>query len=348
MPKEIPSSDMEDTDAILNAILEQTSSLYKSTTSGTDVNRYPTQSTKPLMTPTMESLLGFSSNDGIQRIYDSLTQTFVSPLPTEVPSRVRVWMDKRLQSVALLLFLASQTVSPIVSANEDDDPFEPNIEAPENLALDLPVRTKVPLTSQIRKGKEKSSQRSSPPAVSSQTTPSAQAFRMSSQQSDHSTVRSNISLNPSERSLLATIPAEDMASQRLRSITTLTPQPALPTTLSSILSHWTVGADPAAYNWAATQKALAAAAEGKEKAESSQSKRAERKKRLQKNIEDWSASRPLRDRPVIGASQPMGVANGSQTIATQESEGVSMSQPLPGPHGMRQSEKTRKKRKQGF
>ena len=351
--------DINDIDALLNAYDRKSSSKDQSNTDSINIGDFSSLSVQPIFTSAMQTLFNIPIEDGLRPIYDSLVRGFISPLPFEVPSRIRVMVDKSLQNVALQLFLASRTVRPLAFADKDDNRPEAVTETRADLTFDLPVRRKASSSSQARKGNEKASQRSSSPAVSSRFTQSAHSFRVSSQQSNHSTVRSNISSNRSESLISTAIPSEDTASQRLRSITTLTPQPTLPNALSSILSHWTVGTDPATYDWAATQRALAIAAEGEEQAESSKSKKSKRKKRrLQKSIEDWSAGRPLRDRAVAGGSQPMpvlltgiqplDVVSSGQTVTTQEGEALPMSQPLPGPHGTSKQNVKKKKRKEGF
>lgn len=49
---------------------------------------------------------------------------------------------------------------------------------------------------------------------------------------------------------------EDPASARLRAYTSLKPQAPPPSSVSRILSHWTLGADPNQYSYQATQQAL--------------------------------------------------------------------------------------------
>ena len=314
----------------------------------------------PLLNPKVQALGGFPGGNEFREIYNTLVQGYLSFLPSKLPLRNRAMLDRSLRQVALQSWLASRTTRPLkIPADRDRRAFDPDAEPQGNLIFDLPMR-RIPSGSSMGavKGRERAFQcSSSPPAASSsQPQTSVTSMRSSSHRSERSRTGVSTRSTQSQSSSSTAAPSEDPASQRLRALVSLTPQPALPTNLSSILAHWTVGADPADYNWAATQNAFAIDKEGDERTDASESRKSKRKKRLQqKSMEDWSASHPLRDRTALGGSQPTpavlagsqptGMVDSSQTVATQDGGLVPMSQPVRGRFGMRTGKDVRKKKR---
>ena len=360
---EISISDINDTTTNFNAFFEHLNYRGDTGTAVIDSERATSTPLTSILTSAAQDQCGLSNGHGLQEIYESLIQVFVSTLPADVPSRNRVILDRSLRNISLQLYLASLAIRPReLPVNGDKAALSLNVEPRGNLIFDLPMRRKASAPSVgSMKGKEKAPQQSSSPVTSSsQLQSSIDPMRSFSQHSDQSTARASTRSTHSQSTSNTAAPSEDPASERLRASVRMTPQPAFSTSVSSILAHWTVGADPADYDWAATQNALAADTEGDDQTEPSQSKKSRRKKRLmQKNIEDWSATRPLRERIIVGGgsqpapavlagSQPTGIGESSQTVATQDSGLMPMSQPLRGRFGARKEPKKKKRRKEGF
>ena len=216
------------------------------------------------MSAALDVCSSVSQELSLSQIYDNLIKLWISPLPTAVPGRVRVAMAKRIRELATQLFLAIYgirfTPSPLPAENDEiaHEPFHMT-----DQSFNLPVRRKRSLT--IRPAKPQQDvlpQRSSSPLASSQISedtgflppsPSLPAPTLPTPEKTPS-LRSKSSISPS----LATVLDEDPASQRLRTLATLTPQPALPSAASDILHHWSEGANPDTYDWETTQDAIAA------------------------------------------------------------------------------------------
>ncbi|KAL9104673.1 MAG: hypothetical protein Q9163_000416 [Psora crenata] len=137
-------------------------------------------------------------------------------------------------------------------------------------------------------------------------------------------------------------PEEDPASQRLRSLTNMTPQSALPTTVADILEQWTIGGDPNSYEWTPMRQTHTRDTEEDPHLQPLESRRAKRRKRMQERIEGWSSTHPLRQRAIGGSqpmpsrplgSQPWQMADSSPAARTQNSIPNIMSQPLGGTDG---------------
>ncbi|TKA73943.1 hypothetical protein B0A49_03153 [Cryomyces minteri] len=167
--------------------------------------------------------------------------------------------------------------------------------------------------------------------------------------------------------------------KRLRQYTTFskaTPPPPLPKPLSTVLSHWTLGADPAEYDWAATRQALES--ESRTANEMSEAERARIARKAAKLLKRQrretaaaeAATAASQQGPVVMASQPVGpsgrwsspapldagsqlVGPGVQSSQLTQSQRLPASQVEPGRHGGRQRHTARgapakKKRAEGF
>ncbi|KAL8711343.1 MAG: hypothetical protein Q9220_004240 [cf. Caloplaca sp. 1 TL-2023] len=137
---------------------------------------------------------------------------------------------------------------------------------------------------------------------------------------------------------------EDSASQRLRALASLAPQPQLPSVMKGILSHWSIGQNPDNYDWEGSQISLYTSGDStgldkmtprKKQKPSAQPSR----QQVQSTVGAFSQPMPIR----LGASQA-GAPRDSQP--SSQFEPITMSQPQPGHFGS--SSKLRKKRRQGF
>lgn len=178
-------------------------------------------------------------------LYETLLVLWISSLGSNVQGRIRVSVEKRLRTISARLYLSSYglwyapDVKEQVAAHSDGE-------------RTLPLRRKGSASSSSRKGNDKArdSSPSQPPESESQDlllstraclptpepTPS-----LHSQQS--SALDSGSSLSPCDR---------------LRAFAQLRAQPPLTESLTRLISHWTVGADPKVYDWTRIQESLIA------------------------------------------------------------------------------------------
>ncbi len=249
-------------------------------------------------------------------VYKGLLKDWVTPLSDEVPGRTRIARAKIAAQMAAELSFASIGVQ----LRPPVDPAPASQEEPATLALstfNLPVHPQLqsPSSSGIGKGKQKQALPYPTPQPSSFDPPAI--------------------LN-SKRSGTAFV--EDLASARLRFYTSLTPQPTLPPSLSSVLSHWTPGSDPANYTWAAPRVALAEPTLEERNIEAREiSRQRKRRERLLKRqrADTLTASQPEPERPY--GSQPTLAIRGLVSSQPTVEDHVPMSQAERGPHGGRLS-----------
>jgi len=258
----------------------------------------------------------------LSQIHDSLIRCWITPLASSIPGRVRVTIEKRLREIAVQIFLASYGIQSEPGPTQDEnDPLT------EQGLFTLPVRRKSSFSSLIKRGKEREApSRSSLPQVSSQVSQDA-GFTQSNPQPPPGTppipdptpsLYSNSSASSLPRS-------EDPASQRLRTLATLTPQTFLPRSMQNILSHWTVGTNPDAYSWEAKQAAPETESTETE-AQTKKGRKLEKqlKRKRQNTMPSSSQSVPSPSSqlapPIVSASQPQ-AARGTQA-STQFSEDV--------------------------
>lgn len=254
------------------------------------------------------------------QIYDSLIHCWITPLASSIPGRVRVTIEKRLREVAAQIYLASYGMQSEPGPSQDED----NVSTEQEL-FTLPVRRKSSFTNLIKKGKERDApSRSSSPQVSSQISQDA-GFTQPNLQPPPGTIPTpdptpSLYSNSSASSLPR---SEDPASQRLRALATLAPQPLLPSSMQNTLSHWTVGTNPEAYDWEAKQ-AVPELEDTEIEAQTKKRRKLEKKLKRKRQNTMPSASQPVpiissqQAPPIVSASQPQ-AARGTQA-STQFSE----------------------------
>ena len=205
--------------------------------------------------------MGFNHGMHLSQIYGSLVRFYVGFLP-HTPSRVRVAIEKQLRNIAAQICLAAHTIRIHTEPVQEEEPQM----LPQDLTFALPVRRKGSTAS--LKGKERASSSSTPPQSSSSSLTGAPSIHTlptpEPPTSSHRSARSGTPSAQSTRSVSSFQTAtttdefhEDPSSRRLRALTALTPQPALPPKLSNILTHWNLGTDPDTYDWDAAQHATA-------------------------------------------------------------------------------------------
>lgn len=277
-------------------------------------------------------------------IYDSMVKDWITSLPANVPGRTRLAKEQLVRRAAAEVALASRVI------RIEDTVQQPLPEPkPSHQSWELPVRggalpsssqTLPPSSQYLDSSSQLQSQQSLLPTPSPSATPSVTTG----------------SSHPS------TFAAPEIT--RLSRYTTFSkPAPsALPRSLTNILSHWTLGADPANYDWLSTSRRIAQREDETdeamtEKERARMQRRAERHMRRQRREaaasqaaqlassqapEIVSASQPLQVPVGKTESQPYGVAGSSQSLGLSQ---LPASQVVPGRFGGRPA---KKKRKQGF
>ena len=349
---EVSVGDVDETERELSTLLEDLRALQCTLEESVVAEEASNEMTRGQQNPPLDFSHRYLEPSTLVGNYEDLSQEYLSPLPRSVPGRTRIVLDRSLRNIALELCLASHLARPVHSLfldNESQALFD--TEPHERLALDLPLRKK-PSTSSLA-GNNASMQESRPGAdlLKAPLGP-GQTEDPKSRQSTQSDNNEDPALSNSE--------AGGPASEYPNLLKNLSPQPKLPRELSSILAHWTVGADPNSYDWAATTRALIENEDSSSQAESSQARRAKRKKQTKESVEYWSADRLLRKRNPEG-SQPLpqkGLESQAEhgasysQAATDGIPTVTASQPTRGPFGSRfgqaKGSVTKPKKRAGF
>ena len=292
-----------------------------------------------VLTQSMMTALGLRETYQLSDVYDSLIKTWIAPLPSSIPSRTRIALEKVLRDVVMQISLSSYNVrinqGPTVDkqgAHGDRTDSRP--------PFVLPVRRRVSVTN-LEKNKE-------PVATSSSALGSSQASQ------------GDLPLRPSPPAQLISksmqsqrkggpasslVESEDIASLRLKALASLKPQPALPTKMSNLLKQWDLGADPAAYDWEAAQQAFNIEEESEDEAGTKQRQRVEKRRMQQRTDMTIPSSQPPPKK--VGGSQPQS-AHETKGSSQQTQDMVVQSQVEPGRFGGRSDQAKRPKRKRGF
>ena len=357
-------SDLDDAEARLNSLVNKEYS-----TTGDNIsysgNIQRALSIAPLpITRAIRLEVGLPLDDRFREVYENLIQTFITPMAETIAGRARVTLERGIRRIAAALVLATHTIES--SFDSDPKDFEGLPVESQQVSFNLPMRRKrlasAPVATQ---GKQMASIESVVhDNASSSTRIDSNAFRVSSP--PQPTPASSVTAPGSAQSLgKPAAPATPEAPyRRLQSLVNLSTQPALPSKLNETLQHWTLGADPSLYDWAATQDAFANQAEAEEQSEVSDLRKVKRRKRSSRNLENLSTPRSsLRGENEASSSQPTPApavrltesqstefpTGSNQPTATQESGGQVMSQLVAGKHGNSRSKpKAPKKRKEGF
>ena len=165
--------------------------------------------------------------------YDAIVSHWITPLPSQVPGRVRLAKEQHARRIAAELALASH----VLRIEGIEDPTETQEDTrtagSQKQSWDLPMHVASsqitnPFASQLQ-----SQSQSALPTPSPTGTPSV------------TTASSRTSISSAEIS-------------HLKKFTTFTkPTPStLPRSLTKILNHWTLGSDPEAYDWVATSRTI--------------------------------------------------------------------------------------------
>ena len=281
--------------------------------------------------------------------YDKLLQSWISPLAPSVPGKVRIGIEKRLRKIVAQLCFASLGVrlGPGRGGSNQND----GQDAVDLAKLTLPVRERETTSGYSERGQGKSRETSAspqpiPPGSQGEGLMRGSALLESSLPTPGRTpsLHSRSSISSQDRRY-------NPACERLRSLTSLTAQPPLSASMTNLLSHWTVGMDPANYDWDATRRALATASDTEgagDEVEVKRRQRMERRSKRQRQDTVGTSSQPQAPSTWDSQPEPAQATQGSSQIT--EKLMFSMSQVEPGRYGSRQvtAAKATKRRKHGF
>lgn len=247
----------------------------------------------------------------MSRIYDSLMTAWISPLSNRIPGRIRVVVEKNIREIAAQICLASLGIhlNPIALQDEDID-GQPSPE--HDGTLNLPLRRKSSFQKRSVQRGAKSAERSSSPLASSHISEDV-GFMPASAQASQALPTPEMTPSLRSRSSVASLgESEDPACQRLKALAKLASQPALPIPASNILRQWSIGADPANFDWEAVQQDLDAENPSEDEASIPKAKKRRRDKKLRKRKSDIDlASSSQTTATTVRASQQPPVLNTS-------------------------------------
>ena len=208
--------------------------------------------------PSLFSYLSRNEKITFAHIYDRLVHLWIAPLSRNLSTHTRVAIEKEVRVIAIRLSLASFGVhlsSRIMQVKEEDHDT-PRLSGQD--VFNLPVRGKSSSQNLWVNNSERLPDQSLSQLGSSQISADT-GFMHWAAPKPLLTALPTPEKTPSLHSPIpvsCTIGAEDPASQRLRALVSLAPQPTLPASASNFLRHWSIGADPATYDWEATQQAI--------------------------------------------------------------------------------------------
>lgn len=303
------------------------------------------------------SLLGFNQPDNehldLARAYDQIIARWLEPLSPRIPGRVRLAKEQLARRVAADVCFASHALrqrAPVLQ------------EAATQAASAVPDTH----TGTFSVQDSGYTDVSMPPPRFSPFAPSQSSLPTPSPTATPSLASGSLSSHPS-----TLVPTEYTRLQRYTTFSNEKAAPvALPKTLSNTLAHWSVGADPSAYDWISTQRRQELDAEYEDQ-DLTAKERARLQRRAERHLKRQrretaaaqaqgaassqapqliSASQPaVVERRSAGFSQPLVVLGESQ-LATQPSSQVGAfpaSQVEAGRFGGRAPAR-KKRRTQGF
>lgn len=176
--------------------------------------------------------MSLHSSADVAPTYDVIVSHWITPLHNKVPGRIRLAKEQLARRLAAELTLASHVLQ--VEDIEEQPETQDAKPVQESQSWSLPMhlassQLQNPYSSQIHSQSHSILPTPSPSGTPSVTTASSRATTLAS--------------------------AEISNLTKFTTFTKPTPS-ALPRNLSKILSHWTPGTDPAAYDWIATSRAI--------------------------------------------------------------------------------------------
>ena len=285
-----------------------------------------------LFTPSLCESWGIEGSFILSREYEMVLDHWLKPLSPKTPGRARIAIERVARAVAGQLCLAAYqypvSLSPPI---EDTVGMQQNAEQPE---IVLAVRHKTSATGLSSKGKQKLQPANPLPG---KTLEGGRESDFTRPTSSHEGALPTPDPTPSLRSRsssFSTSHTESLASQRLRALVSLEPQPYPDDVTAPILKHWSEGVDPWSYDWENTQQAIDSESRVELLGEPSQPQHestAEQphKRRRMESAGTFPQTQPNR----VISSQPQ--TKSAREIHASSQGDVPMSQPEPGSHGSR-------------
>jgi RNA polymerase I-specific transcription initiation factor RRN6 len=235
--------------------------------------------------------------------YDAIVSHWITPLPPQVPGRVRLAKEQHARRIAAELALASH----VLRVEDIEEPTETQEDArtagSQKQSWDLPMHIASSQMTNPYLSQLQSQSQSALPTPSPTGTPSITTASFST--------RTSLSTSAS--------------LSHLKNYTTFTkpPPPTLPRSLAKILNHWTLGSDPDKYDWVATSRTISqqtreeeADSQLTEKQRARAHRKAERHIRRQRKEAQASQVQMLASSQmpelVVSASQPQAVGGGAR------------------------------------
>ena len=295
---------------------------------GNEIEKRRPLTVSTILTPKLHAGLGFHDTAELSTIYQDLIQACIVPMSRQIPSRVRIGLEKLLRDLAGQFCLASYAVHIDLMkkrTEEEDRPEDLEAGAP----FVLPVRRRASVSSS-GKGKERLDAVSSPPPASSHMSEDT-GFMPASSLAALPTPEPTPSLR-SRSSISSLAGSEGPASQRLRAYASLLPVSALPLKVSDNVGQWQLDGDPAMYDYEATQQVTVTEAASEDVSQKKERQRAEKRRKRQRESTVGPPSSPPRKK--LGGSQPEDTQD-LQCSSQQTEKAVTMSQIEPGRFGGR-------------
>jgi RNA polymerase I-specific transcription initiation factor RRN6 len=189
----------------------------------------------------------------ISGLYDSILQTWVAPLPPEIPIRVRQRKERLTRRIAAELILSSARIQ----GHALQEPTDGSQRGPsQDSGVALPILPSKPRESPL-------------------DNPSTWSFSQPLPTPPYSSIPSSsfpVSSPPALSDPMARLSKHFRSRDALQAPTTLVP------IVTQLVTHWQPGADPRTYDWAATERTL----QPEDLDEESQQQREKERKRKQR------------------------------------------------------------------
>ncbi|KAL8929366.1 MAG: hypothetical protein Q9172_000539 [Xanthocarpia lactea] len=291
-----------------------------------------------LSSPSLLLTLDTPLKVSLSQVYHTLMDSWMLSLTPTVSNRVRSATERVIGLVATQLQLASNGISRLSTGHRLEQEREPNDRADRRaLTLTLPVRQ---VTSRLERPRQAFPEHDPRPLTSFGNKGSMPAVTLPTPEPTPS-----LRTQGSQSSLAESEDSGDTAMQRLSIHGKTSSQTPLSSSSIGILSKWTLGQDPADYDWQVEKIQGGASHEPDDAEESRREKKRRHRERMampQHMAMEGPSSQPMPSR--LAASQ-----DNMQPYIQESSQPrpISMSQPQPGRHGGGKTAK-KKPKKAGF
>jgi RNA polymerase I-specific transcription initiation factor RRN6 len=228
--------------------------------------------------------LGEDDHPTISRLYDNILQSWIAPLPPDIPLRVRQRKERLARRIAAEVMLASCCIRPRemqATVTESQPQFS------QDSDISVPILPSQPLEGSPINSSQWMSSQPLPSSILSQSqrplSRLSPAYISQSQSSQTVSSRTAHSADPLTRLSKHLKFREDSVSQAI-----------VPASVDQLLSHWKPGADPRDYEWDAAERATRTEVidEASQRESEKARKRRERQERRQQREDELMRSQP--------------------------------------------------------